>query len=214
MSRRERHDLSAEPHQVFGLAGKDDGAGGVIAVVERADADGIAGGNIAFRVSIVQDQRKFRVQHPEHLHAVLLIQREQDLTVGAALKGIALLLQRLPDPFESVDLTVADHIAVTQLEGLHPLWLQAHDGEPVEAEQAAAGRLHPRVVRAAGLCLLKIRQDRFLLESGGRKTDNCAHKKHLRIICAALPEINSRTNCCRSAVPPNLLSETVSFPEL
>ena len=123
MSRRERYDLSAEPHQVFGLAGKDDGAGGVIAVVERADADGVAGGDIAFRVSVVQDQRKFRVQHPEHLHTVLLIQREQDLAIGAALEGVALLLQCLPDPFESVDLTVADHIAVTQLEGLHPLRL-------------------------------------------------------------------------------------------
>ena len=40
VSRRKRHDLLTEPHQVFGLTGKDDGPGGVVTVVERTDTDG------------------------------------------------------------------------------------------------------------------------------------------------------------------------------
>ena len=38
---REGADVSTQPHQVLGLAGKDDGAGAVIAVVQRPDADGV-----------------------------------------------------------------------------------------------------------------------------------------------------------------------------
>ena len=53
VSRRKRHDLLTEPHQVFGLTGKDDGPGGVVTVVERTDTDGVPGGDIAFGISVV-----------------------------------------------------------------------------------------------------------------------------------------------------------------
>ena len=150
VSRREWHDLPAQTHQVFRLAGKDDGPGIVIAVVERADTDGVTGGDIAFRVPVVQDQRKFCVQHPEHLHTVLLIQREQDLAVGAALEGIALCPKRLPEPIKPVDLAVADYIAAAQPEGLHPLRLQAHDGQTVKAQQTLPCVHDPAVIRPSG----------------------------------------------------------------
>ena len=45
VSRREGADPLTQPHQVFRFAGKDDGAGAVIAVVQGPDADGIPGGD-------------------------------------------------------------------------------------------------------------------------------------------------------------------------
>lgn len=59
--------------------------------------------------------------------------------------------------------------------GLHP-----------EGMQPFRRGFEPGIVRAAGLCFFKIRENLFLFETGGRKTKNCAHKKappnHLRSI--------------------------------
>ena len=214
MARREGEDVGAEADEVFRLTGEDDRAVFEIPVEQRADADGVARGDEGIGRRVIDDHGELRVELGKHIRAIFLPQGQDDLAVGIGLELIALRLEHGLDRAEAVQLAVAHGHVAAEVERLHAFRMQPHDGEPVETEQAAAGRLHPRVVRAAGLCLLKIRLDLFLLEPGGRKTDNCAHKKHLRIICAALPEINSRTNCCRSAVPPNLLSETVSFPEL
>ena len=150
MSRRERHDLIAHAHQILRLAGKDDHALLVIAVVQRADTDRVSGGDELLRLAVKQDQGILRVQHFEHLHAVLLVQRQQDLTVGAAAEGIALFQQLGLAGLIAVDLTVADHIAAIHLEGLHPLRRQAHDGQTVKAQQAVAGVYDAAVVGAAG----------------------------------------------------------------
>ena len=119
ISGRKRHDPVADPRQVLGLAGEHGSAVLIIAVVKRADADGVAGGDKYLPLRVVQDQGKLRVQHPEHIRAVLPVQGQQHLTVGLALERIALLLQLPLQLLKAIDLAVADHIASVQLEGLH-----------------------------------------------------------------------------------------------
>ena len=150
MSGRKRHHLIAHAHQVFRLAGKGDHAFLVIAVVKRPDADGVAGGDELLCLAVKEDQSVLRVQHFEHLHAVLLVQRQQDLTVGAAAEGIALFQQFGLALLVAVNFAVADHIAAVHFKRLHPLRRQAHDGQPVEPQQAVSGIHDPAVVRAAG----------------------------------------------------------------
>ena len=150
MARREGHDFLAEAHQVLRLAGEDDGAVPVIAVVQRADADGIPGGQEASGASVVEDQGKFRVQHGEHVCAVFLVEGQQDLAVAAAVKDIAFVLQSFFHRAEAVQLPVADHGIPMQGEGLHPFPGKAHDGKPLEAQKAVPGVYDPRIVRPTG----------------------------------------------------------------
>ena len=161
MSGRKRHDLIAQPDKVLRLACKDDHAFFVVAVVQRANADGVARGDIFLRAPIKQDQRKFRVEHFEHIHAVLKIQRQQNLAVRAADKFI-LLFQLLLELLEAVNFAVADDVAAVALKRLHAAGRQAHDGKPVKTEQALAGVYNPAVVRSSGhslkKALLKIRK--------------------------------------------------------
>ena len=150
VSGRKRHHLAAHAHQVLGLTAKDDDALFVIAVVQRADADGVAGGDELLRLAVIEDQSILRVQHSEHVHAIFLVQRQKYLAIGTAAEGIALFQQLGLAFLVAVDLAVADHIAVAQAEGLHPLRRQAHDGQTVKAQQTVAGIHDPAVVGAAG----------------------------------------------------------------
>ena len=86
VSGREGHDFTADPHKVFCFAGKNDGTLFIVSVIEWPDADGVAGGNKRLFLRIVQDQRKFRIQHPEHGRAVLLVKGQQDFAIGLALE--------------------------------------------------------------------------------------------------------------------------------
>ena len=71
--------------------------------------------------------------------------------------------------------------SAAEVEGLHPLLVQAHDGKTVEAEHTAAGLFHPAHVGTAGNGAVKVRTDLLLRQGGGIKTDDSAHKKHLQI---------------------------------
>ena len=206
--------MRAEADEILRFTGEDDRAVGKIAVKQRADADGVARGDKGIGRGIIDNHGKFRIKPGKHVGAVFLPQGENDLAVGIGCKHIALGLECLFDRAEAVQFTVAHGHITAAMERLHALGMQTHDGQPMEAQHAAACGFEPRIVRAAGFRFFKIRENLFLFETGGRKTKNCAHKKHLRIICAALPKINFRTNCCRSAVPPNLLEYPVSFPGL
>ena len=73
MSGREGHDFTADPHKVFCFAGKNDGTLFIVSVIERSDADGIAGSDKLLFLRIVQNQGKFSIQHPEHGCAVLFV---------------------------------------------------------------------------------------------------------------------------------------------
>ena len=157
VSGRERHDFAADAHKVFRLTGKNDGAGIVVAVVERTDADGVAGGDKGLLLRVVQDQGELGVQHAEHVGAVLPVEGKQNLAVGFAAEGIALCQQLPLQRLKAVDLAVADHIAAVQCKGLHAGRLQTHDGQPVEAQQPVTGVNDPAVVGATGQRLVKAR---------------------------------------------------------
>ena len=89
MSRGEGQYFSRrQAQQVLGLAGKEDNSLAVISVIEGADADGITGGDVLLSLTVIEDAGEFRIQHPEHLHPVFPVQREQQLTVRVAGKGI------------------------------------------------------------------------------------------------------------------------------
>ena len=111
MSGREGHDFTADPHKVFCFAGKNDGTLFIVSVIERSDADGIAGSDKLLFLRIVQNQGKFSIQHPEHGCAVLFVKGQQDLTVRLAAECVPLALKHLFDPLETVDLTIADNSA-------------------------------------------------------------------------------------------------------
>ena len=173
VSRREGQDPVAQAHQVLGLAGKDGRAVPVVAIVQRPDADGVPGGNEL--LAVIQDQGKFRVQVPEHLHALLLIQGQQDLAVGLALEGIALSDQLFFYGPEAVNFAVAYHRSVPPEEGLHACLRQAHDGQPVEAQKAPRQGQHPGLVRPPGHGAVKIRPNGFGSEFISKIADNGTH---------------------------------------
>ena len=150
VSRRERPDLFHQTQQVFGFAGKENIPTAVMAVVQGADADGVPGGDVLSLGSVVEDQGKLCVQHPEHIQTVELIQGQQNLAVRVADKGVALLFQLPAHGPEAVDLPVAHQGIFPPGEGLHPLGLQAHDGQAVKAHPALAGLGGLGYVGAAG----------------------------------------------------------------
>ena len=88
----------------------------------------------------------------EHIQAVFVVERQDDLAVGVGLKGVALGFQFGFDGAEAVQLAVAGHAVRTAEEGLHALGRQAHNGETAKAQQAELSLGHTLVVRpAAGL---------------------------------------------------------------
>ncbi len=88
MSRRKRHDPAAQPHKVFRLAGKHDYAFRIVSIIEGTDPDGIPCRYVFLCLPVVDDARKFRVQHAEHIRTVFLIQRQQNLAVRIAFECI------------------------------------------------------------------------------------------------------------------------------
>ena len=181
VARREGHDALAQTDEVLRLAGEEDAAVGEIAVEERADADGVARGDETVGLGVINDHGKLGIELGEHLHAVLAVEGENELAVGLGREGVALGLQLLFERTEAVQLAVANRHVAAEVEGLHPLLVQAHDGKTVEAEHTAAGLFRPAHVGTAGNGAVKVRTDLLLRQGGGIKTDDSAHKKHLQI---------------------------------
>ena len=73
VSGRKRHDIVHEADEVFRLAGEDDRALGVIAVVQRADADGVACRDEAAALGIIDDHGELRVEPAEHVQPLALV---------------------------------------------------------------------------------------------------------------------------------------------
>jgi len=84
-------------------------AGLGVAVEQRTDADGVAGCDEAVFAGIVQDEREFGVHVAEHIEAVLIVERQQDLAVAVGGELVAPALQDLFLEAEAVELAVADH---------------------------------------------------------------------------------------------------------
>ena len=53
-----------------------------VAVEQRADANGVAGSDEQLFAAVVQNHGKLGVQMLEHVQAVLVVQRQDDLAVG------------------------------------------------------------------------------------------------------------------------------------
>ena len=120
-----------------------------VAVEQRADADGVACGDQQLFAAVVQDHGELGVEVPEHVKAVLVVERQDDLAVGVGLERVALGFQLGLDGAEAVQLAVAGHAVRTAEEGLHALGRQAHDGQTAKAQQGELGLGHALVVRAA-----------------------------------------------------------------
>ena len=170
---REGHDLGAQPHQVLGLAGENDLPVPIIAIVQRPDADGVPGGDEGLAVK--EDHGKFRVQLPEHLHAHFGVQRQQNFAVRAAVEDIALLLQTFPDSPEAVDFAVAHQGHIPPDKGLHSHFVQAHDGQPVEAQKASGNGENPAHIRPPGEGAVKIGAYGFRREPVPQISDDRTH---------------------------------------
>ena len=120
-----------------------------VAVEQRTDADGIAGGNEPVLAGIIQNQRELGVHVAEHVQTVLIIERQQNLAVAVGLELVAPALQDLLLKAEAVQLTVADDAVRSAVERLHAFRRQAHDGKASEAHQAERPLHDPLIVRAA-----------------------------------------------------------------
>ena len=199
VSGRKRHHIVHEADEVFRLAGKDDRALSVIAVVQRADADGVARRDEAAALGVINDHGKLRVEGAEHVQPLALIEREQDLTVGLALERLALGDEPLADGPEAIDLAVAHERAAIARERLHALRVQAHDGQTVEAERRRADVEHARIVRAAGNGLVKAGAQILRRDGRAEITDDGTHDFFLLNTSknTQLPS-NNRTSSCVS----------------
>ena len=111
----------------------------------------------------------------EHIQAVFVVERQDDLAVGVGLKGIALGFQFGFDGAEAVQLAVAGHAVRTAEEGLHALGRQAHNGETAKAQQAELSLGHTLVVRPAAGGTQQILRKRFLGQIMPGITHNAAH---------------------------------------
>ena len=179
MPGREGLHLGAEADEVLGLAREDDGSVLVVAVVERADADRVAGGDIFPGFAVVEDEGELRVEHREHPDPVLPVHRQQDLAVGAACEGVF----ARKGGFEfliAVNFAVADKQAVPEGKGLHPRRGQPHDGEAVESKKPLAGREDAAVVRAARKGAGKTFPERFQVGDGPAIAHNGTHDDDLQ----------------------------------
>ena len=156
-------DVVAPANEILHLGGECDLVAGLgVAVEQRTDADGVAGCDEAVFAGIVQDEGEFGVHVAEHIEAVLVIQRQQDLAVAVGGKLVAPALQDFLLKAEAVELTVADHAVGTAVERLHAFRRQAHDGKAAKAHQTERPFHHTLVVRAA-----HDRAQQVFLEFGG-----------------------------------------------
>ena len=145
--------------------------------VQRADADGIPGGNEPVPLPVVEHQGKLCVQHLEHVQAMLPVEGQEDLAIRPAVEHIALLLQGFLQGAEPVQLPVAHHRDPAQDEGLHPCLLQAHNGQPVEEQVPRGGLQGPGHIRSPGFGLLKAQLQLLQENVLTRVPHNGTHKK-------------------------------------
>ena len=151
VSRRKRQDFANQPYQIFRFAGKQDRTVSVIAVIQRANADGVTGGDKLLLPAVVENAGKLRIQLSKHADAVFFIHGQQHFAVGLAGKGVV-LGQFLFKLFKAVNLAVADHPAAVQAEGLHSFRVKPHDGQSVKAEYPLPHVNDAGIVRASGNC--------------------------------------------------------------
>ena len=137
ITRGEGQDLIHEPDEVFRFACEGDLAALLIAVEEGTDADGVACRDEILGLVVIDQKGVFRVEHREHIRAVLRVKGEQDLGIAVAREDIALFDERLFQGAEAIDFTVTDHLFASEGERLHPFRMKPHDGKAVEADDAA-----------------------------------------------------------------------------
>ena len=146
----ERIDLFAQADQVLGLGSKGDVAGFAITIEQRADTDGVTRSDQPFFAAVVQNHGELGIQMIEHIQAVLVIQRQDDLAVRIRLKGVAISFQLFFDRAEAIQFAVADNTVVAAEEGLHAFRGQTHNGQTAKAQQAKLSFCHTLVIRPAG----------------------------------------------------------------
>ena len=181
MPGREGQDLPLDDgDEVLGLARKGDLAVRHVPVVERADADGIARGDIGTGLCVIDNAGKLRIQAGEHIRAVQFIEGQQDFAVGIGDEGIAHLLQLALDLAEAVQLAVAHDEVAAAVEGLHARRVQAHDCEAVKADIALRRLRKVAHIRPARSGAVK-RQFRLgRRDALSRQNIDRTHKKLLR----------------------------------
>ena len=146
---RKRLDPLTDSHQALRLRREYRNPLLISAKIQRPDPDRIPRRDILFSLCIVQNQCILRIQESEHIDSVLLIERQQDLTVGVAHESITFLDQPLLNLAESIELTVADHRVPIQSKRLHPCRGQTHDSKPVKAQKSVPGIQDPAVIRSS-----------------------------------------------------------------
>ena len=65
-ARRERPDLFANPYQVFGFGGEENGMFLIIAVIQRPDPDRVSGGDKRVFRLVMDHESKFGIQERKH----------------------------------------------------------------------------------------------------------------------------------------------------
>ena len=108
MSGGEGEYLFHKAHQVLGFAGKYNGAGLIVAIIKRTDTDGIPSCNELLLFAVIQNAGVLGIQHGEHLHAVLKVQREQNLAITVTFEGV-FSTQFPAEFFKAIDFAVADN---------------------------------------------------------------------------------------------------------
>ena len=156
-------DVVAPANEVLHLGGEGNLVAGLgVAVEQRTDADGVAGGDEPVLAGIVHDERELGIHVAEHIQTIFIVQRQQDLTVAVRLELVAPALQDFFFKAEAVQLAVAHHAVGTAVERLHAFRRQAHDGKAAKAHQTERPFHHTLVVRAA-----HDRAQQVFLEFGG-----------------------------------------------
>ena len=73
MTGRKRHDPVRKTDQVLRLAGKEDHTLAIIAVIQRADANGIPRSDICAAFSVIDDAGELCIQHGEHIRSIFAV---------------------------------------------------------------------------------------------------------------------------------------------
>ena len=104
--------------------------------IERLDPEAIARGDQKAIGPVIEEKGELTSQMLETAEAELLVQIENDLRIRLRAEAVALCLERSPDPFEIVNLTVRreDDIAVVGLQRLRS-GNQVDDREPSVSER-------------------------------------------------------------------------------
>ena len=134
VSGRERHDFIDKPLKVFRLACHYHRAFFVVAVVKRAYAYGVSGGDKLAVFSVIYDQSKFRVELFKHLFAVFFVHRQKYLAIGTGGKFITFSSHFALKLFKVIYFPVAHEAAFIPFKRLHALRRQIHYCEPVKSE--------------------------------------------------------------------------------